>query len=235
MGIATILVVVLLVVVIAVAGIAVYYYSVSSGSSSSSTTSTASSSSSTTHSSVSSTSSSSTPVSTTSSQTSSTGSSTANTYGGTFNYSVPLGPSGERILPNNTVQTYGSVQVTSGFFAFSINPANYSGTGNGHGTITVTTTGFCSGKVTISYAFTIQAVWVPTENLTIGFHTPNPANVTVPLSCTGPMNGVDTSTNNPITFLSEYPGLISTSSVPYTVDQHLSGNITYYCNFVQMS
>jgi hypothetical protein len=41
------------------------------------------------------------------------------------------------------------------------------------------------------------------------------------------MNGVDASVNNPITFLSEYPSEITAAAVSVTVNQQLSGNISY--------
>jgi hypothetical protein len=165
------------------------------------------------------------------------GSSTASgvhTYSGTFNFSVPLGPSGERVLGNGTVQTYTSVQFATGSFAFSINPQNYTGSGSGRGTLIVTTTGFCSGKVTLPYTFLIpDATDILGGNISVFIGTPTPANFTVNLTCTGPMQGVSTATNNPSPFLSVYPNEMSEAAVPVTVDQHLSGGTTYHYNITQ--
>jgi hypothetical protein len=169
-----------------------------------------------------------------SSLTSSTGTSGIKTYSGNYNYTNPEGPGGERVFSNNTVQTYSSLQFAVGSFTFSINPQNYSGTGSGHGTMIVTTTGFCSGNVTVPYTFTIQATNLPGQNITISFSLPTPANATVPLVCTGPMNGV-TQANNPVPFLAEYPGEVTTAIVPVTVYQNLGTRITYYVYFDQTS
>lgn len=156
------------------------------------------------------------------------------TYSGTFNYSVPLGPSGERVFSNGTVQSYTSVYVGSGTFTFFINPQNYSGSGSGQGTITVTTTGFCSGSVTLKYTFRISdATTILGGNTTLFFALPTPSSAKVPLTCTGPMAGVDTSTNNPITFEAIYSGEITSASIPVTVSQHLTGNIDYGYNIVR--
>jgi len=149
-------------------------------------------------------------------------------YSGVYNYTNPIGPSGERVFSNDTVQTYGSVQVASGSFSFFVNPANYTGFGSGTGTMTVTTTGFCHGTVTYGYTFKITAAWPPGAALTLGFGTPVPVNFTVPLTCAGPMQGVDTSTNNPAPYLSTYPGLLSINSFPYAVSEHLSGGTSYH-------
>jgi hypothetical protein len=224
-GIAPVLIAIVIVVIVLVAAVAVYYSTTLTPSASSSTTQSTQS----LTASSSTTSSSSTLLTTVSSVgTSSTGSSDVTTYSGSFNYTNPEGPGGERVFSNNTVQTYGSVQLALGSFTFSINSQNYSGTGSGHGTLTVTTTGFCSGKVTFSYAFSIQATQLPGQNITLGFSTPTPVNATVPLSCTGPMNGVNTATNNPVPFLSEYPGLITTATIPVTVSENLGAGITYF-------
>ena len=150
------------------------------------------------------------------------------TYSGTFSYSLPLGPSGDREGTNDTVESYSSTQVASGTFSFFINPANYTGVGSGQGTLTVTTTGFCSGSVTVNYSFKItNANDLLNGNITVAFADPTPGSAMVPLTCTGDMTGVNTSTNNPITFLPVYPNLVSVHTVPATVSQQLTGNITY--------
>jgi len=150
------------------------------------------------------------------------------TYSGTYSYSLPLGPSGARTNSSNKLETYSSVQVASGTFTFFVNPANYSGNGVGHGTYTITTTGFCSGSTSFQYTFKIFASTVLQGNLTVAFETPTPANYQVALACTGSLNGVDTSTNNPGPFLSVYPNLVNEKSIPVSVDQTLSGGITYH-------
>ena len=140
------------------------------------------------------------------------------------------------MFSNDTVQTYSSVQYASGNFTVAINSQNYTGLSTGHGTITVITTGFCSGKATVAYTYTVTAEYLQgVVNFTFAFSTPVPANVTVPLSCTGPMNGVSTATNDPIPFLPEYPGLVSTAMIPVTIDQHPGANTSYYCRIVQTS
>ena len=155
-------------------------------------------------------------------------------YSGVFNYSVAIGPTGERVFENGTFQTYNSVQKASGSFTFFISTTNGSGTGSGSGTLTVTTSGFCLGSVTVPYTFEIpDATVLLGGNITIFFGTPTPASVMVPLSCSGPMNGVDTSINNPLTFLSVYPNEISSASVPVYVSEHLSGNISYAYSIAQ--
>ncbi|HZW58181.1 MAG TPA: hypothetical protein VFF30_17970 [Nitrososphaerales archaeon] len=156
------------------------------------------------------------------------GASGMRTYHGTFSYSLPLGPTGERVLGNNTVQQYRSVQLASGTFTFSIAALNRSGTGSGQGVLTVTTSGFCSGVTTFPYTLKIiDATTLLSGNLTMFIGDPTPANFTVPLTRTGPMAGGNTSVNNPSSFLSVYPNEISTANVPVTLTQHLSGNITY--------
>jgi len=175
------------------------------------------------------TTSSSTPRTTASSSAvSTTGSSTVKTYSVTFNYSQPLGPYGELTFSNNdTVKTYTSVQVASGSFTFSINPSTYEGTGSGHGTMTVTTTGFCSGRTTFPYTFQIpDATNILGGNITVFMGDPTPLNFTVPLTCTA--TALPGSTNgNTFPFLSVYPNEISVAAVPVTVTQHLAGNISY--------
>jgi hypothetical protein len=234
-GIAPVIIAVILVAIIMVAGVAVYFFAIVTPSGSPSTsqstqTSTAGSSTTSTLRT------SSTSLTTGSSvRTSSTGSANVTNYSGSFNYTNPEGPSGERVFSNNTVQTYGSVQYAVGSFTFSINSLNYSGLGSGHGTMTVTTVGFCSGKVTFPYVFSVQATQLPGQNITLGFSGPTPANATVPLSCTGPMAGVSTATNEPVPFLAEYPGLITTATVPVTIDKNLGYGVTYYYNIVLAS
>jgi hypothetical protein len=225
-GIARLVVVALVVVIVLIAGVGIYYFA-NIGSPGASATRSSSQRSSSGHTSASS-------ASTSHSAAASSAASGVMTYGGTFNFSVPLGPSGERVLSNGTVQTYSSVQVASGSFAFSINPQNYSGTGSGHGTLTVTTTGFCSGSVILPYTFLIpDATDILGGNVTVFIGTPTPANFTVNLTCTGPMAGVSTATNNPAPFLSIYPNEINVAAVPATVNQHLPGGITYYYTVTQ--
>jgi uncharacterized protein (UPF0333 family) len=214
-GIAIAVIVVALVVVIAVASVAAYY--LVSASSHSTTSSERSAQ-------ASSVSSSATKATTTST----TGSSTLKTYSGTFNFSLPEGPFGELTFSNNdTVKTYNSVQEASGSFTFSINPANYSGSGGGHGTMTVTTTGFCSGSTSFPYTFDIpDATTILGGNFTVFIGDPVPVNFTVPLTCTAMANAGSTN-GNTFPFLSVYPNEISTAAIPTTVTEHLSGNISY--------
>jgi hypothetical protein len=149
-------------------------------------------------------------------------------YTGTFSYSLPLGPGGDRLNSSGSVETYTTVQAASGSFNFFINPANYTGVGNGQGTMTVTTTGFCSGTTTFPYTFKISnANDLLGGNITVAFADPSPGSFFVPLTCTGSLTGVDTSVNNPLTFLPVYPNLVSVRTVPTMVSQHLSGNIIY--------
>jgi hypothetical protein len=209
-----------IIVVLVVASAATYYLVVASSSSTSLSKSSVQTS----------TTSSSTPRTTASSSSTSTttGSSTLETYGVTFNFSVPVGPFGELTFSNNdTVKTYNSVQVGSGSFTFSINPANYSGSGSGQGTLTVTTTGFCSGSTTFPYTFDIpDATNILGGNITVFIGDPTPVNFTVPLTCTA--TALPGSTNgNTFPFLSVYPNEISIAAVPVTVTQHLAGNISY--------
>lgn len=228
-GVAPLLIVAILVIVL-VAGGGAYYFLVGSSAPG---TSQLSSSQSSTISHTSTTSATSAQTTGTATRISSTGPSGISTYSGTFNFTLALGPGGERVFSNNTVQTYGSVQLASGSFTFSINPQNYTGTGSGHGTMIVTTSGFCSGKVTVPYTFGIQATHLPGQNITLGFQSPTPGNATVSLTCTGPMNGVNTATNNPISFLSVYPDLMTTATMPLTLSQHLSGGTSYWVSISQ--
>ena len=169
------------------------------------------------------------------SHTTTPGSSGFHTYSGNYHFTVPLGPGGERISSDNTVQSYGSVQSASGSFTFSINPLNYTGTGRGTGTMTVTTTGFCSGEVTVSYTFFVQATHPPGQNISVFFLNPTPGSAFVPLHCTGPMTGVNTATNNPISFLPEYPGLLTTATMPVTMSQNWGSGTTSYVSITQTS
>jgi hypothetical protein len=125
---------------------------------------------------------------------------------------------------------YNSTQTASGTFSFFIAPLNDSGSGSGHGTITVATRGFCSGSDTISYTFLVpDATTLEGNNLTVFFSDPVPGNYTVPLTCTGPMDGVSTATNDPGPFLPEYPGELSValSSLPASVIIQAGHGITY--------
>lgn len=225
--------VVVIVVIVLVAGVGVYFAVARSASN------TTISSATTSATSPSSASASTTPpsiVTTTKTRSTATVSSGITTYSGTFNFSLPLGPSGERVLSNNTIQTYGSTQVGSGTFSFSINSQTYEGTGSGQGTLIVTTTGFCSGKVSFPYTFQIpDATNILGGNITVFFGDPTPENAIVPLACTGPMAGVNTATNNPVSFLAVYPNEINTVSIPVTVNQHETGNISYYYEITQTS
>ena len=81
----------------------------------------------------------------------------------------------------------------------------------------MTTVGFCTGSQTIHYSFSIpDATTLLGGNLTVFFSQENPANYSVPLTCTGDMTGVSTATNNPWPYLPEYPGeiTVSLSSLP---------------------
>ncbi|MDA4122000.1 MAG: hypothetical protein OK456_02325 [Thaumarchaeota archaeon] len=225
-GIGAIVIAIALIAVIAVAGVAAYTL-IGTGSKSTSGTQSSTQTSTTTQSSTTTSVSSQTTLTTsTSSKTSSSG---LKTYSGSFNYSNPIGPFGELTFSNNdTVKEYTSVEVASGSFEFSINSSIIDvGNGTGHGTLTVTTTGFCSGKTTVPYTFLIPDVASLGGNITIFFGSPTPGNFTVPLTCTatappGSSNG-DT-----FPYLSDYPGEISVPSFPATVNQHLSGNISYW-------
>ncbi|HEV2226699.1 MAG TPA: hypothetical protein VGR56_07850 [Nitrososphaerales archaeon] len=208
-GVAPLLIVVTLVIVVAVAGVGVYYLTLTPGSSG--------------------------PTHTTTLTVGHTTPSGVHTYNGNYNFTVPLGPGGERVYSNNTVQTYGSVQLASGSFTFSINPLNYTGTGRGSGIMVVTTTGFCSGKVTVPYTFFIQATHPPGQNISVFFLNPTPGSAFVPLHCTGSTSGVNTATNNPISFLPEYPGLLTTATMPVTVSRNWGSGTTSYVSITQTS
>ena len=158
------------------------------------------------------------------------------TYSGTFNFSLPVGPSGVRSASNGSAQYYNTIQVGSGSFTFFVSASNESGSGSGHGTLVATTSGFCSGRVKVPYTFSIPDASTLLGNLTIFFGTPTPNNITMPLSCTGPMTGVSTATNNPFTYLSAYPNEITVTSVPAVLNVHQTpGNFTYYFNIVKTS
>jgi hypothetical protein len=157
------------------------------------------------------------------------------TYSGNYNFTIPLGPGGERVFSNNTVQSYGSVQLATGSFTFSINPLNYTGTGRGTGTMIVTTIGFCSGKVTVPYTFFVQATHPPGQNISVFFLNPTPGSAFVPLHCTGSTSGVNTATNNPISFLPEYPGLLTTATMPVTMSRNWGSGTTSYVSITQTS
>jgi hypothetical protein len=154
------------------------------------------------------------------------------TYSGTFQFTNPAGPGGERTFTNNdTVQTYGSQQNASGSFTFSVNSGGLSGSGSGHGTMTVTTTGFCSGQTIFPYTFNITdatTILGGGKNMTIFIGDPTPANFTVPLTCTGPTTGVS-ATGNTDPYLAIYPNEITIAIpvAPVTVSENLGSGITY--------
>ncbi len=216
-GIGVALIVIIIVIVIVIASVGAYY--ALSSSKVASTTSIASS----TGSSISTTKSTSTVVSKTgSSTTTETG---LTYYSGTFNYSIPVGPSGVRSLPNGSAQYYNSVQTASGSFTFFIAADNFSGSGTGHGTYTITTTGFCTGSQTFPYTFTIPDVTTALQgNVTIFFANPAPANYSVSLTCTGNMAGVSTATNNPGPYLAVYPNELSIPLASLPTSEVLHGN-----------
>jgi hypothetical protein len=233
LGISSVLMVVIIIVIL-VAGVGIYF--VTSGSPGTSSTRQSSSETSKPSTTIVSSKSASTALvsSTSSAGSSSTGSSDITTYSGTFNFSLPEGPFGERVLSGNTVQTYSTTQVGSGSFTYFIAAANKSGSGSGSGTLTLTTSGFCSGNTTFPYKFLIPDATTILGNLTIFFGNPTPANFTVPLTCSGPMTNVNTA-NNVTSFLAVYPNEISASTIPATVTEHLSGNISYYYDIVTSS
>ena len=230
-------IIIMIIVIVLVASLAAFYALSSPITSASSTTSTTSQPSSTksttsTFSQPSSTRSSSSPSSSASVTVSrsATTQSGLKTYSGTFNYSIVVGPSGVRSFSNGTIQVYNSTQTASGTFTLFIAPLNGSGSGSGHGTITVATHGFCTGTDTISYSFLVpDATTLLGNNLTVFFSNPEPGNYSVPLTCTGPMSGVSTATNDPGPFLPEYPGelTIALSSLPASVIVHPGVGVTY--------
>jgi hypothetical protein len=232
-GIAAMFIIIVIIVIVLVASVGAFYALSSGGSHSTTTLATTPSFTTATSSSHSSTvtpsSSSSTKTVVSSSQATATQSG-MHTYSGTFNYSIPVGPSGVRSFSNDTVQVYNSTMTASGTFTFFIAPLNESGSGSGHGTITVATHGFCSGSTTISYTFLVpDATSLLGGNITIFFSNPQPGNYSVPLTCTGPMAGVSTATNNPGPFLPEYPGefSVSISSLPASVIFHPGPGFVY--------
>jgi hypothetical protein len=166
---------------------------------------------------------------TTSTTSTTTAASGVKTYSATFNFTVPQGPFGELTFSNNdTVDTYTSVQVASGSFNFTLNPSTYSGSGSGRGTITMTTTGFCSGRVTVPCTFQIpDATNILGGNITIFVGIPSPANVTAALTCKATPNA-GSATGNTTPFLAVYPNEISVASIPTTVSENLSGGISYH-------
>jgi len=154
-------------------------------------------------------------------------------YSGTFNFSIPEGPSGVRSMSNGSLQIYNTTQVASGSFSFFVDSSNESGSGTGHGTLTAKTTGFCSGSTTLQYSFIVpDATTILGGNLTVFFSDPVPGNFSVQLSCTGDMTGVSTTTNNPSSFLPVYPNEINIPTVPGTVSNE-SGNFDYYIHVAQ--
>lgn len=196
-AITTIVLVVVLVVVIAVAGVAyVFVFASSSSAGAKTTTSTLSTGKAT----------SSVPITTVTVGSLTSGATGLTYYGGSFNYSLPTGPSGVRSSTNGTAQYYNSTEVATGSFTFFIAANNFSGRGTGQGTITITTRGFCTGSQTIQYTFVVpDALALPGGNITVFFSEENPANYSVPLTCTGSMAAASTA-NNPWPYLSEYPG-----------------------------
>lgn len=154
-------------------------------------------------------------------------------YTGTFNYSLPTGPSGVRSLPNGSAQYYNSTEVASGTFTFFIAASNYSGRGTGQGTITITTEGFCTGSQTIHYTFIVpDATTLLGKNITVFFSAEVPANYTVPLTCTGSMAGANTA-NNPWPYLAEYPGefTVQLASLPTSELLHGTPSATFTWGF----
>jgi hypothetical protein len=216
------------VVIILIVGIAAGFYLVIGKAS------TTSSSVGSTQTSSSSSSSHSTTTSTISTNTISTSTTTAasgaKTYSGTFQFINPAGPSGERTFSNNdTVQLYRSVQNGSGSFTFSTTSGGLTGSGSGHGILTVATTGFCSGQTSFPYTFNItDATTEFAGNLTIFIGNPIPANFTVPLTCTGPTTGVS-ATGDTDPYLAIYPNELTLAIPvgPVTVTENLGGGISY--------
>ena len=146
-------------------------------------------------------------------------------YKGNFTYIVPLGPSGINDSSGKPVQ-WNSTQTATGSFTFSLNPATYLGSGQGTGSITVSTRGYCTGSSTVKYTFEITATHAPGENFEIAFDNPTPANVTVKLTCEGSTVGFYTS-NNPVPYLSVYPDLLYVPSIPTTQTQAPTNGISY--------
>jgi len=222
-GIATIAIVIILVVVLVVGIGAGFYLVIAKAPATSSSTTSSTKASSSTTSSHSTT----TTIVSTSSTTAASG---VKTYSGTFQFTNPEGPSGERTFSNNdTVQLYRSLQNASGSFTFSLSNGGLSGSGSGHGVLTVTTTGFCSGRTILPYTFNITDVTTEfAGNLTIFVADPIPANFTVPLTCTGPTTGVS-ATGNSDPYLAIYPNelVVPISTTPATITENLGSGITY--------
>ncbi len=220
-GIAVALIVIVIVIVVIIASVGAYY--ALSSSKTTTTPSTGSSITTTTSTSI-------TVLTTASNSESSTGPSGLTYYSGTFNFSLPEGPSGVRSLPNGSAQYYNSVQTASGTFTFSLAAGGLSGSGTGKGTFTMTTTGFCSGSDTFPYTFTIPDVTTEIQgNITIFFASPVPGNYTVALTCTGDMTGVSTATNDPGPFLPVYPNEIGIpiASLPTSEVFHSNPSTTF--------
>jgi hypothetical protein len=49
------------------------------------------------------------------------------------------------------------------------------------------------------------------------------------------MSGVNTATNNPISFLPEYPGLLTTATMPVTESRNWGSGTTSYVSITQTS
>ncbi len=223
-GIAIALIVIIIVIVLVIASVGAYFALSSSKASSTSISSTSSQATATT---------STTTIQgfdTTSFSSVTSSASGMTYYSGTYNFSLPEGPSGVRSLPNGSAQYYNSVQTASGVFNFSIAAGGLSGSGSGHGTFTMSTSGFCTGSDTFPYTFPISDVTTFLGgNITIFFGNPVPGNYTVSLTCTGDMNGVSTATNNPGPFLPVYPNEISVplASVPFSGVFHATPSTTF--------
>jgi uncharacterized protein (UPF0333 family) len=215
----TIVLVVVLVIVVAGVGTYVFVFSSSSGSGPTTTTTTSHTLTISTPTSGATSTSSAASTETTSSVTG------LQSYKGNFTYIVPLGPFGINDSSGKPVE-WNSTQTASGTFTFSVNPSTYLGSGSGQGSITVATRGYCTGSETVPYTFTVTATHPPGEDLEVAFDPPSPANVTVQLTCQGSTVGFNTA-NNPVTFLSVYPNLVTTASVPMTDSQVLTGGISY--------
>ena len=229
-GIATVVLAVVLVVVLAVAGFGVYVFvftgATTRGSSAPTVTIGDTSSPTDSHTST-------VTIGPTTSTNPTTGTRGYENYKGEFTYVTPLGPFGINDSSGKPVEC-NSTQTATGSFIFSINPATYLGTGNGQGSITVTTRGYCTGTVTVPYTFTIQVGHPPGANYEISFNPPTPSNATVQLTCQGSTNGFNTA-NNPVTFLSVYPNGLSLASLPATSSQVPTAGISYTVTITQAS
>lgn len=222
-GIATLVIVIVIVVVVGIAGAGVYVLVVSApGATGTSTTTVI----------IGPTTSTATLQSVTT-VTQSSGAQGSQNYKGTYTYANPLGPFGINDSSGKPVE-WNSTQMASGSFTFSVNPATYLGTGNGQGTMVVTTRGYCTGTVTVPYTFSIQVVHPPGENFVISFNTPTPSSATVALTCQGSTLGFNTA-NNPVAFLSVYPNGLSIASFPSTSSQPPTAGISYTVTITQTS